>query len=124
MKSKAGPERSLPRGWPNRLALGCAGLFFGVPLTFGAFGLACMPMPRLGVRITLVLAVTEELLLAGAAVSVFCLIWSIATPAWVERLFQAAWHRAYVAILLVLTPLVLLALLEALGIDIRGLLWQ
>lgn len=111
-------ERTLPRSAGERLALGLTSLFFGIPFGLMALAVLLTPMPPLGVMFTCVLIATQELLLATTVVAVLGLIWAIAAPLWVERLFRSAWKKLFVAILLGLVPIVILMVLACFGIKL------
>ena len=85
--------RSLPRNTQARVLMavgfpfGCA---YGI---FGAFIVSEEPVQ--GEAGKLIVFVTQEIFLAVAAVSFLGFLWGIATPAWVEKLFQSACKKMF-----------------------------
>jgi len=74
-----------------RLAVGLIALPL---LWWGFFGIHLMlNRPKgVGLFLTLILIVTEDLHLAAGVFGVVCLIWAVARPAWTERLMEWAWR--------------------------------
>ena len=84
------PERRVsPTGL--RLLVGLVSLPL---LWWGIFGIHLMlNRPKgVGLFLTLILIITEDLHLAAGVFGVVSLIWAIAKPAWIERLMGWAWR--------------------------------
>ena len=111
-------DGTLPWSISERLALGLASLFFGIPFGFAALVVLLTPMPPLGLMFTWVLIVTQELLLATTLVAVLGFVWAVATPLWVEELILYAWKKLFIAILLSFVPLVVLGVHACFGIKL------
>ncbi len=109
-------ERTLPRAVAERAGLGVTSLILGIIFGLIAGVVLLTPMPPLGPLFTFVLLATEELLVASTVVCVLGLIWAVAMPAWVETLFRSAWKELHVALALGMAPIVVLAVLAAIGL--------
>jgi len=108
----------LPRNISTRLGIA----FFAAPLgIFSAFTLLAVllqPKPPPGVFFAAVFLALAELMLAATVVSALAFLWAIATPRWVERVFEAAWKKLLFAILVSLIPAAMLMAMVALNMKL------
>ena len=96
--------------------MGLVALPFGLFCGFGCFALFVSQLPQFGLLGELLLAVTFELLGAAFAFFALIVIWAIAAPSWVERLFRQVWKKLWIAVLLSLVPIALLLILALFGL--------
>jgi hypothetical protein len=78
--------------------MGCVAMFFGGLWGSVTFLLYTQPLPAFGFWGTAILEITRELLFAATVVLALTVVWCIAMPSWVERLFSTALSKLYLAI--------------------------
>src|SRR4029450_7861624 len=87
--------RTFSRDPIDRIGMGCVSVVFLI--LFGPIGLGLVPLPAQQVDFwtNVVFAVLEEVFFVLSIALLLALVWSIATPSWVERLFQWIWGKLY-----------------------------
>lgn len=93
-------ESKLPRSAFERVGFGFVSLFMLIFFGFGTLVLLLTPMPPLGVLFTLVLIATQELFLAATVIAALGIVWAVAMPLWLEKLYCSALKHLSKAILL------------------------
>jgi hypothetical protein len=107
-------DRLFPRDFYGRIALALGSLTLGPVCWFLAIVLLLGGKPD-GILGWLVLAVVEELFLALALFFTCGLIWSLATPQWLEPLLAGVAGRLGIALGLFAIPLCILAAVALAG---------
>ena len=114
-------ERSLPRDFSSRITMGVAALLFGIMCGMLTIALWITPLPGLSTSFQFIVAVTEELTLGATIAMALLVIWSLATPRWIENLFRKAWHHLLIVIVAsVVIPVVVAFLCRLMGITLIG----
>lgn len=85
---------------------------------FGAFYVFSADLPQFGWLFTAIVIVTEHLFISTTLVFVLLLIWAIAMPGWVDRLFGFAWKKLYFMIGIAVIPIIILLVLAACGLKL------
>ena len=102
--------------------MGVVSVLLGGMLGFCAFAMLVTPLPKFNWLFSMIVAVTHEFLIAATIFFVSLLIWAIAMPPWIERLFLHARKHFYIAMAVACIPLVILMALAIVGIKLgRGL---
>jgi presenilin-like A22 family membrane protease len=112
----------MPRDIENRIRIGLVSLMLGGMLGFCEFALLVTPLPKFQWLFGMILAVTHEFLIASTIFFSLLLVWAIATPPWVERLFVHARKHFYISVAVACIPLGILMVLALFGIKLgKGL---
>lgn len=109
---------TLPTTDSERISLGLASVIMTVFSAFGAFYVFSADLPQFGWLFTAIVIVTEHLFISTTLVFVLLLIWAIAMPGWVDRLFGFAWKKLYFMIGIAVIPIIILLVLAACGLKL------
>jgi hypothetical protein len=110
-------ERLLPE-IAGRITIALFSLIFGGMSAFALYALYFSEIPPFGLLFSFILLVTKELFWAILTVASLSLIWAIFTPAWVERVFVAAYKHLWLAIALGFVPVFILMVLAIFGLKL------
>jgi hypothetical protein len=112
--------RKLPRDPGERFSLGVVSLIMAGFAGFIIFVLLITEFPPFGWLVSIMLFVTHELMFGILVFFGLLLIWAVATPRWVERVFDMAWKKLWILIALAILPLIALAVLAAMGMTLES----
>ena len=112
------PQKKLPRDGLERLGMGLLAFFLFAFSCLMVAGLFLGEIPPLGLVPTLILVAAKELAVTSTFFSSLLIIWSVAMPLWVERIFEAVWNKLFLIIFLSVIPILVLMIGAFFGLRI------